>query len=176
MKFIEKDIKGVFEITLDRIKDDRGWFTRSWCSKEFNAQGLNSNVVQCNISYNNKRGTLRGMHYQEKPYKEAKLVRCCQGSIFDVVIDLRSDSATFKKWVCIELSSNERNMLYIPEGLAHGFQTLEDNTEILYQMSEYYNSECARGVRWNDPQFAIEWPIAEKIISLKDQQYPDYKK
>lgn len=169
MKFIETRLKGAFIIEPELIEDERGFFARTWCKKEFDARGLNSNLVQCNISFNRKKGTLRGMHYQVKPHAETKLVRCSSGSIYDVIIDLRRESPTYKKWFSVELSAHNRKALYIPEDFAHGFQTLEDNTEIFYQMSEFFHPESARGARWNDPEFGIEWPDAtERIISPKD--------
>lgn len=172
MKFTETKLKGAFVIELEPIKDDRGFFARSWCQKEFAEHGLNSNLVQCNISFNRKRGTLRGMHYQAKPYEEAKLVRCTKGAIYDVIIDIRPESLTFKQWVAVELTSENRKMLYIPEGMAHGFQTLVDDTEVFYQMSEFYHPESARGIRWDDPALKIVWLIKENlIISQKDQSY-----
>ena len=136
--------------------------------------GLNPNIVQCNISFNNKKGTLRGMHYQVEPHAEAKLVRCTRGSIYDVIIDLRPESPGFTKWFFVELSAENRKMLYIPEGFAHGFQTLTDNTETFYQMSGFYFPESARGVRWDDPCFNIKWPEDNRIISQKDLEYPDF--
>jgi len=170
--FKETRLKGAYIIEIDPLTDERGFFARSWCREEFKARGLNSRLVQCNISYNQRKGTLRGMHYQVAPYQEAKLVRCTRGAIYDVIIDLRPDSITFKQWVAVELSAENRKMIYIPEGFAHGFQTLEDGTEVFYQMSEYYHSECARGVRWDDPAFTIQWPEDERIISAKDRSYP----
>ena len=128
-------------------------------------------LVQCNVSFNKCKGTLRGMHYQVKPHEEAKLVRCTRGTIYDVIIDLRPDSRTFRRWLSVEMTAENHRMLYIPEGFAHGFQTLEDNTEVFYQMSDFYNSECARGVLWDDPAFGIEWPLEVKIISAKDRSY-----
>ncbi|MBP1735805.1 MAG: dTDP-4-dehydrorhamnose 3,5-epimerase, partial [Deltaproteobacteria bacterium] len=156
-------------------EDERGFFARSFCAKEFKEHGLNQNIAQCNISYNGKKGTLRGMHYQAAPHEEAKLVRCTMGAIYDVIIDLRPDSSTFKKWIGVELTKENRRMLYVPEGFAHGFQTLEDHTEVLYQMSEFHHPEWARGVRWNDPTFGIFWPVNVEIISIGDQQYLDFK-
>jgi len=175
MKFIETCLQGAYLIELEPITDERGFFARSWCQKEFQAYGLNPNLVQCNISFNQKKGTLRGMHYQVAPHEEVKLVRCTSGAIYDVIIDLRSDSETFKQWVAIELTAENRRMLYIPEGIAHGFQTLEDNTEVFYQMSAFYHPECARGVRWDDPAFGTEWPEDKRIISDKDLQYSKFK-
>jgi len=174
MKFIETRLKGAYVIELEPIADERGFFARSWCQKEFTDYGLNVRLVQCNVSFNKKQGTLRGMHYQVAPHEEVKLVRCTRGAIYDVIIDLRPKSATFKEWVAVELSADNRQMLYIPEGFAHGFQTLTDNTEVFYQMSEFYHSECAKGVRWNDPAFGIAWLEDKCIISDKDLQYPDY--
>ena len=175
MKFTETQLKGAYIIEPELLTDERGFFARSWCQKEFIEFGLNPNLVQCNISFNHKKGTLRGMHYQAKPHEEAKLVRCTMGAIYDVIIDLRPESSTFKQWVAVELTAENRKMLYIAEGIAHGFQTLEDNTEVFYQMSEFYYPESATGVRWNDPAFGIEWPSTQEvIISDKDQSYPDF--
>jgi len=170
--FIETKLKGAFIIEPERLEDERGFFARTWCQREFAAHGLNPRLVQCNISFNKKKGTLRGMHYQVAPYEEAKLVRCTMGAIYDVIIDLRPDSPTFRQWITVELTAKNRRMLYIPEGFAHGFQTLVDSTEVFYQMSEFYHPECARGIRWDDPVFGIEWPPErERLISLKDQNY-----
>jgi dTDP-4-dehydrorhamnose 3,5-epimerase len=174
MKFTETRLTSAYLIELEPLSDERGFFARSWCQKEFQAYGLNSNLVQCNISFNQKKGTLRGMHYQVAPHAEAKLVRCTRGAIYDVIIDLRPASATFKEWVAIELTAANRRMLYIPEGMAHGFQTLAEETEVFYQMSEFYYPECARGVRWDDRAFNLDWPEDRRIISVKDSQYPDY--
>jgi dTDP-4-dehydrorhamnose 3,5-epimerase len=175
MKFIETPLKGAYLIEIEPVSDHRGFFARSWCEQEFGEHGLNSNLVQCNISFNTKKATLRGMHYQIKPHEEAKLVRCTQGSIYDVIIDIRPNSLTFKSWFSIELSATNRQMLYIPEGFAHGFQTLEDNTEVFYQMSNFYHGESARGLKWNDPSFKINWLLTENIIiSKKDQNYPNF--
>lgn len=171
MIFTETKLKGAFLIDIEPREDERGFFARSWCEDEFAKYGLNTRVVQCNISFNKKRGTLRGMHYQSEPFPEAKLARCTAGAIYDVILDLRPNSPTFKQWVSVELTAENRRALYIPEGFAHGFQTLEDNTEVFYQMSEFYHPECARGVRWDDPAFGIEWPIEEIIISVSDKQF-----
>lgn len=175
MKFVETELKSAYIIELEPIEDERGFFARSWCKKEFEEHGLNPNLVQCNISYNKKKGTLRGMHYQVKPFEEAKLVRCTRGSIYDVIIDLREDSNTYMKWISVELAADNNKMLYVPEGFAHGFQTLEDDTEVTYQMSEFYHPECARGIRWDDKMFEIAWPIEEMIISEKDKSYADWR-
>lgn len=173
MKFIETKLKGAYVIEIEPISDNRGFFARSWCQQEFSDRGLNSNLVQCNISFNAKKATLRGMHYQAKPHEEAKLVRCTRGAIYDVIIDIREDSSTFKSWCAIELSAENCKMLYVPEGFAHGFQTLEDNTEVFYQMSNFYHPESAKGIRWDDPTLAVDWLLTEDlIVSLKDQQYP----
>lgn len=165
---------GVFVTEVERRTDERGFFARTYCQEEFEAHGLNAEVVQCNISFNKRKGTLRGMHYQAKPFGEAKLVRCTSGSIYDVIIDLRPDSATFKRYFAVELSAENRKMLYIPEDFAHGFQTLQDDTEVFYQMSQRYSAEHARGVRWNDPAFGIAWPEGERIIIERDEKYPDF--
>jgi len=174
MVFTETGLKDVYIIDLVRREDMRGFFGRSWCRQEFEEQGLNSQLVQCNISFNKKRGTLRGMHYQLRPYEETKLVRCTMGAIYDVALDLRPYSPTFKNWLAVELTAENRRALYIPEGFAHGFQTLTDDAEVFYQMSEFYHPEGARGVRWNDSAFNIEWPIEDPVVSEKDNSYPDW--
>lgn len=174
MIFNETKLKGAFVIEPEKLDDKRGFFARTWCVREFEEHGLNPNLVQCNISFNTKRGTLRGMHYQMAPHEEAKLVRCTMGSIYDVIIDLRSDSPTYKQWFHVDLSADNRKMIYIPEGFFHGFLTLQDNTEVFYQMSEFYASECAIGIRWNDPSFGMDWPDDVLVISEKDRTYPDF--
>ena len=176
MNFVETPLKGAFIIEPERLEDDRGFFARTWCKREFEAHGLNPNMVQCNVSFNRVRGTLRGMHYQAPPFEEAKLVRCTMGAIYDVLIDLRRGSLTFKQYFAVEISSRNFLMAYIPEGFAHGFLTLENNTEVFYQMSEFYAPDHARGVRWYDPTFGIEWPAEVKVISERDRTYPDFKK
>lgn len=175
MIFTETELHGLFIIEPEKLGDERGFFSRTWCKKEFEAHGLNSNLVQCSVSFNQKQGTIRGMHYQSRPFEEAKLVRCTQGVIWDVVIDLRADSPTFKKWFAIKLTADNRKMLYVPETFAHGFQTLEDNSEVFYQITEYYSPENSRGIRWNDPAFSINWPMTDIVISRKDQAYPDFQ-
>jgi dTDP-4-dehydrorhamnose 3,5-epimerase len=175
MIFKETILKDVFIIEAEKVKDERGFFARIFCEQEFKKYGINFRVAQCNVSFNKKKGTLRGMHYQAPPYTEAKLVRCTKGAIYDVVIDLRSDSPTFKRWIAVELNEKNRCMLYIPKGFAHGFQTLVDNTEVFYMMSEFYHPEYARGVRWNDPAFGIKWPIEVTAVSKKDRSYPDFE-
>jgi dTDP-4-dehydrorhamnose 3,5-epimerase len=174
MKFVETKLKGAFLIDPELLEDERGFFARTCCRKEFEQHGLNFGWVQCNISYNKRKGTLRGMHYQVDPYAEVKLVRCTMGAIYDVIIDLRRDSKSYGQWIAAELSADNRKMIYIPQGFAHGFQTLVDNSEIFYQMSAFYAPECARAVRWNDPQFKIQWPEAERTISEKDQTIKDF--
>jgi dTDP-4-dehydrorhamnose 3,5-epimerase len=174
MKFIETSLPGVFVVELEPMADERGFFSRSWCQNEFEAHGLNSLPVQCNISFNNKKGTLRGMHYQVKPSEEAKLIRCTRGAVYDVVIDIRKHSPTFGKWLSFELTEWNRKSLFVPEGFAHGFLTLADNSELLYQMSEFFRPETARGIRWNDPVFEIYWPQEITAISEKDKTYPDF--
>ncbi len=173
MLFTETNLRGVWIVDLERREDERGFFARSWCRDEFAAHGLNPALVQCNISFNKRKGTLRGMHYQAAPHEEAKLVRCTAGAIYDVAVDLRPGSATFRQWMSVELTAQNRRMLYISEGLAHGFQTLEAETEVFYQMFESYHPESARGVRWNDPAFGIDWPAAsERLLSERDRSYP----
>ena len=175
MKFIETKIKGAFVIELERLEDERGFFARTWDSNEFTAKGLNPKLAQCSISFNKNKGTLRGMHWQATPHVEAKVVRCTTGAIYDVILDLRPDSPTFKQWFSVELTAENWKELYIPEGVAHGFQALSDNSEVYYQISEYYHPESAKGVRWNDPAFNIKWPLSVTEISPKDSAYSDWK-
>lgn len=175
MLFRKTKLPGVLEIHIESKPDERGFFARTWCQKEFESQGLNDRLVQSSLSFNKRRGTLRGMHYQAAPYAEAKLVRCTKGAIYDVVLDLRPDSPTFKDWIAIVLTADKRNMIYVPEECAHGFLTLEEESEVTYQMSEFYNAESARGVRWNDPAFNIVWPEKIQVISERDRTYPDFK-
>lgn len=174
MKFTETCLGGAFVIEPERLVDERGYFARTWCTREYEARGLNPRFVQCNTSYNRKKGVLRGMHFQAPPHAEAKLVRCTRGSVFEVIIDLRKTSPTYTKHFSVTLNVDNGQMLYIPEGFAQGFQTLEDDTEILYQMSEYYAPEYGRGVRWDDPVFRIAWPPADRIINSRDRNYPDF--
>jgi len=174
VKFSPTALVGAYVIDIEPVADERGFFVRSWCREEFARRGLNPDLAQCSISFNKKRGTLRGMHYQAKPHEETKVVRCTRGAIYDVIVDLRPESSTFRKWIAVELSADNRRMLYIPAGLAHGFQSLTDDTEVFYQISAPYHPESARGARWNDPAFGIEWPVAERVISDKDRQYPDF--
>ena len=175
MIFTETKLKGAYIIELELIEDNRGFFCRSFCINEFNEYDLNIKIVQCNISYNKQKGTIRGMHFQIPPYQEGKLVQCTKGAIYDVIIDLRPDSSTYKEWFSIELNSNTYQLLYIPEGFAHGFQTLEDNTEVFYQMNQFYHPESSSGVRWDDSAFGVEWPLENPIISEKDMSYQLYK-
>lgn len=175
MEFYETKLSGVFRIRLEHKTDERGFFARTWCQTEFESHGLNSKLRQCNLSYNTQKGTLRGIHYQEAPFREAKLVRCTKGSIYDVAVDLRPQSSTFKEWVGVVLSATNREMLYVPEDCGHGFLTLEDDTEVFYQMSEFYNAASARGVRWDDPAFGIAWPEAVAVISERDRTYPNFQ-
>jgi dTDP-4-dehydrorhamnose 3,5-epimerase len=174
MLFTETQLKGAYIIDPERIEDERGFFARTWDRLEFEAYGLNTTLAQCNISYNARRGTLRGMHYQAAPHAETKLVRCTSGAIYDVIIDLRPESPTLRQWLAVELSAANRRMLYIPEGFAHGFQALADRSEVFYQMTAFYAPDYARGVRWDDPAFGITWPEAPEVIAARDQAYPDF--
>jgi dTDP-4-dehydrorhamnose 3,5-epimerase len=175
MRFEETELSGAYIIRLQANEDERGSFVRTFCRTEFEKRGLNSRVVQCNFSYNLKRGTLRGLHYQETPHAEAKLVICLTGSIYDVIVDLRRDSPTYCQWVAVELNARQpRALLYVPEYFAHGFQTLEDNTEVFYQMAQSYNAAAARGLRWNDPALKIQWPDNRPILSERDRNFPDF--
>jgi dTDP-4-dehydrorhamnose 3,5-epimerase len=172
MIFKETKLKGAYIIEIEPIEDERGFFARSFCEEEFKKHGLNPHIAQCNISYNKKKGTLRGMHYQVAPYEETKLVRCTMGAIYDVIVDLRPDSSTFKQWMGVELTQENRRLLYVPEGFAHGFQTLTDNAELIYYHSAFYSPEYERGLRFDDPTLAINWPLPAGAISPKDQSYP----
>jgi dTDP-4-dehydrorhamnose 3,5-epimerase len=174
MLFIETKVFGAYVIDLERRADERGYFARVWCEKELQAHGLTARVAQVNVSGNARKGTLRGMHHQLAPRQEVKIVTCTRGAIYDVALDLRRDSPTYLKWVAAELTAANRRMLYIPEGCAHGFQTLADDTELLYLMSEFYSPELARGVRCDDPAFGIEWPLAVTCMSAADRDWPDY--
>ncbi len=175
MRFHNTRVEGVFEIQIEPTSDDRGFFARTWCRNEFESNHLNSTVVQCSISFNGKKGTLRGLHYQESPHAEVKVVRCTQGAIFDVALDLRPQSPTFRRWAATTLTAENRRMFYIPEGCAHGFLTLRENTEVFYQISEFYEAGASRGVRWNDPAFGISWPDEVAVISERDRTYPDFR-
>jgi dTDP-4-dehydrorhamnose 3,5-epimerase len=175
MIFLETKLPGVYEIQVERKADERGFFARTWCQEEFASHGLNPGLVQCSVSFNARKGTLRGMHYQAAPFPETKVVRCTQGSLFDVVVDLRPQSPTFRQWVGVTLTPAKRNMMYVPENCAHGFITLEDETEIFYQISEFFKPELSRGVRWNDPAFKIDWPEPVTMIAERDRTYPAFK-
>ncbi len=175
MKFTETPLPGAWVIEPERLSDERGWFMRTFDVAEFAARGLSTDVVQCNSSFNHRRGTLRGMHLQAAPHMEVKLVRCVRGAIFDVAVDLRRDSHAYGRWHAVELSAENGRAFYIPAGCAHGFQTLEDSSEVLYQMGHEYVPEAARGVRFDDPSLRIEWPPieGERVISARDRSYPD---
>jgi dTDP-4-dehydrorhamnose 3,5-epimerase len=175
MIFTETQLRGAFVIDIEKKEDERGFFARTFCEREFAAHGLETRFVQCSISHNTRKGTLRGLHYQAAPNEEVKLVRCTAGALYDVIVDLRRDSPTFKKSFGVELSAQNCRMLYIPKQFAHGFQTLQDHTEIFYQMAQFYSPESARGVRWNDPALGIQWPPDERIINERDQTYPNFR-
>lgn len=175
MIFTKTNLPGVFVVELERLDDDRGFFARSFCEDEFAAHGMMTELVQANVSFNHRRGTLRGMHYQSDPSPEGKLVRCTAGGIHDVAVDLRPDSPTFRHWAACELSAENRRALYVPPGCAHGFLTLTDASEVLYLMSARFVPELARGVRWNDPAFAIDWPSEPLVMSAKDADLPDFE-
>jgi len=174
MVFTETKLKGAFVIELERFEDERGFFSLSWSEKEFARQGLESRLAEANVSFNHRKGTLRGMHYQQSPHGQVKLVRCTMGAVYDVIIDLRPASPTFKQWFGIELTAINRSSLYVPKDFAHGFQTLADDSEVFYQMSAPYVPGSGTGVRWNDPAFSIEWPSAERIIIARDREYADF--
>jgi dTDP-4-dehydrorhamnose 3,5-epimerase len=175
MLFSQVKLKGAYIIKPEKRSDDRGFFARSWCQREFEEYGLNPRVAQSNIGFSKKKGTLRGLHYQIAPHEEVKLVRCTRGAIYDVIIDLRPESMTYKQWVGVELTGENHNLLYVPEGFAHGYQTLTDDTEIYYQTSQFYAPEFARGIRYDDPAFGIEWPMTIESISDADRSWQDYK-
>ena len=171
MLFKETKLKGAYVIEIEKEKDERGFFARSFCQQEFKKRGIDFNIVQSNVSYNERKGTLRGMHYQAAPHEEAKIVTCVKGAVYDVIIDLRAGSSTYCKWFSLELNTRNYTSLYIPKGFVHGFQTLEDDAVVFYQMSEFYYPELARGARWDDPAFKIKWPLKSPIISAKDNSY-----
>jgi len=175
MIFNQTRLSGVTEIALEPKHDERGFFARTWCQREFEEKGLNPRLAQCSLSFSTGKGTLRGMHYQIPPHAEAKLVRCTRGAIYDAVVDLRTESSTYKEWIAFVLTADKRNMVYVPEGCAHGFLTLADDTEVFYQMSEIYCPKAARGFRWDDPMFQIVWPCPVEVISDRDRNYPDFK-
>lgn len=161
-------------IELEPHHDDRGFFARVWCRRELEQEGLEAAVAQCSLSYNRRRGTLRGMHFQAPPREEVKIVRCVRGALHDVIIDLRPGSPTFTRHVAVELTADNRRALYVPKGFAHGFQTLEDGTEVFYQMSEFHSPDHARGLRFDDPAFDIEWPVPDPIVKERDRNWPDF--
>ena len=173
MIFTQTNLQGAYIIDIEARQDERGYFARVWCSREFEAQGLNTDLVQCNVAYNHKKGILRGMHYQGQPHAEVKLVRCTKGAVYDVIVDLRVDSPGYLKWTGVELTEENHRMLYVPEGFAHGYITLQDNSELFYQVSRFYTPGAEGGVRWNDPAIGIEWPdTGELTISAKDREWP----
>jgi dTDP-4-dehydrorhamnose 3,5-epimerase len=175
MIFTETKLKGAYIIEPERLEDNRGFFARAWCKNEFDDHGLNPHFVQINLSFNKSRGTIRGLHYQTRPNEEAKLIRCIRGAIYDVIIDLRPNSPTYLEWIGEELTADNRKMLYVPENFAHGYQSLKDNTEVFYPVSQFYSPESVKGLRWNDPTFGIKWPEADNlIISEQDKKWPDY--
>lgn len=175
MIFEETPLRGAFVLAIEPIADERGFFARAFCAAEMDAQGLCARLAQCNVSFNRHRGTLRGLHFQRPPHAEVKLVRCTAGRIYDVIVDLRGDSPTFARHFAVELSASNHKAVYVPEGFAHGFQSLEDDTEVFYQMSQPFAAEAAGGVRWNDPAFAIRWPLDPTVISERDRSYPDFE-
>ncbi len=177
MVFHEVGLAGAYLIEPERSEDDRGFLARTWCRREFEARGLDPRLAQCSVSFNARRGTLRGLHYQAAPFAEVKLVRCTRGSVFDVIVDLRPDSPTFTRWAAFELTADDHRMLYVPEGFAHGFQTLADQTEVFYQISESFDPASARGVRWDDPAFGIVWPPAgSRVLSDRDRAFADFRR
>jgi dTDP-4-dehydrorhamnose 3,5-epimerase len=175
MLFTPAELKDAYIIDIDRREDNRGFFAQTWTQSEFESRGLVSRIAQTNLSYNRIKGTLRGMHFQRVPYAEAKVVRCVRGAVLDVIIDLRPDSPTFKRWIGVELTAENRRALYVPEGFAHGFQTLEDDVEVMYQVSQTYTPSAADGVRYDDPAFGIAWPLPATEMSAKDRCWPDFE-
>lgn len=174
MIFTETKLNKAYIIEIKKIEDERGFFGRSWCKNELEEHGLNANMAQANTSFSFKKGTLRGMHFQVHPFQETKLIRCVRGAIYDVIIDLRPESSTFKQWIGTELSAENYKMLYVPEGFAHGFLTLTDNAEVYYNVTAFYTPGAERGIRWNDPQFKINWPFQPLIVSEKDNEHPGF--
>lgn len=172
MIFTETKIRGLFIIDLEPFEDERGFLARSWSKQEFAAQGIDDTMVECNVSFNKRAGILRGLHYQCSPHEQAKLVRCTRGGIYDVAVDLRTASPTLYQWVAVELTEDNHRSFFIPAGCAHGYQTLTEESEVFYQMSDHYHPECSRGVRWNDPAFGIHWPLSDPIMIERDRTYP----
>ena len=175
MEFTETKLKGAFLVRLKKIEDNRGFFARGWCHEEFKAHGMNPNMLQLNVGFSHKKGTLRGMHYQEAPHAEVKFVRCTRGAIYDVIIDLRRKSPTHGQWFGAELTQDNGTMLYAPEGFAHGYQTLTDDADMYYMTTAMFARDSAKGVRSNDPAFGIQWPLPVSVISDPDQKWPDYR-
>lgn len=175
MLFNETELKGAFIVDLEQRADNRGFFARTWCQHEFEQQGMVARIVQANMSYNIHKGTLRGMHFQNAPYMETKLVRAVRGAIYDVIIDLRADSPTYKRWIGVELTADNRRALFVPEGFGHGFQTLTDDADVMYQVSEFYTPGAEGGLRYNDPAFDIQWPLPVSVISDKDASWADFQ-
>src|SRR5262245_10132890 len=173
MIFTETTLSGAYVIELEKLEDERGFFARSWCENEFRRHGLETRIAQTNVSFNKQAGTLRGMHYQAPPFAEAKVVSCTRGSIYDVIIDLRPNSPTFLKWIGVLLSADNQKALYVPKSFAHGFLTMQEDSEVSYLMFEFYSPEHARGVRWNDPLFTVAWPMQPSAMSARDRQYGD---
>ena len=174
MRFSPLAVEGAWLLEEERAVDERGWFARTFCTDELGARGLDTRVAQRSVSFSHRRGTLRGMHWQAEPAAETKLIRCNRGGVHDVIVDLRPTSATYRRWAALELRAGDGRSLYVPEGVAHGFLTLEDDTEVDYQMSVPYAPASARGARWDDPAFGIEWPAPPTVISERDRTYPDF--
>jgi dTDP-4-dehydrorhamnose 3,5-epimerase len=174
MTFTETPLKGAWIIDLVRIEDERGFLARTWAPEEFTRRGLDPTVAQCNVAWNRRRGTLRGLHFQRAPWQENKIVRCTRGALIDVIVDLRPESPTFCQWASVELTDENRRMLYIPVGFAHGYQTLVDGVETYYHVSAPYSAEHASGVRWNDPRLGIQWPLEPTVMSARDTAWPDF--
>jgi dTDP-4-dehydrorhamnose 3,5-epimerase len=174
MRFTETPLKGAFVIDIVALEDERGFFARTWSAEELTKRGLETTLVQCNVAWNPARGTLRGMHFQRAPQEEVKIIRCTRGALFDVIIDLRRDSPTYRQWTSVELDADSRRMLYVPKGFAHGYITLTDNVEAYYHVSAPYTPDCAAGVAWDDPAFAIQWPFAPAVISERDRAWPRF--
>jgi len=172
--FVATPLPGAFVVEPEYHEDHRGFFARTWCAREFAAHGLSTRLAQCSVSFTKRRGTLRGLHYQAAPYAEAKLVRCTAGGVHDVIVDLRPTSPTYRRHLAVTLTAGNRKALFVPQGFAHGFQTLADETEVFYQISAFHSPDHARGIRWDDPAFAIAWPLDDPIVNDRDRAYPDF--